>query len=102
DGIRAFHVTGVQTCALPISETGDGSPLKLKIEMNTREHRNLLGLKAYPFEIVSDWHQAKTEIVSFEPEELFGTKLRALLQRNRRSEERRVGKTWRNQSARAA
>lgn len=64
-------------------ETGDGSPLKLKIEINTREHQNHLGLKAYPFEIVSDWHQAKAEIVSFEPEELFGTKLRALLQRNK-------------------
>src|SRR5690606_39427590 len=24
DGIRAFHVTGVQTCALPILETLDG------------------------------------------------------------------------------
>src|SRR5690606_41026247 len=23
DGIRCFHVTGVQTCALPISERGD-------------------------------------------------------------------------------
>lgn len=64
-------------------EAGDGSPLKLKIEMNTREHQNLLGLKTYPFEVVSDWHQAKVEIVSFEPEELFGTKLRALLQRNK-------------------
>jgi predicted nucleotidyltransferase component of viral defense system len=64
-------------------ETGDGSPLKLLIEMNTREHQNLLGLKAYPFEIVSEWHQAKAELVSFEPEELFGTKLRALLQRNK-------------------
>ncbi len=63
-------------------ETGGGS-LNLKVEINTREHQNLHGLKIYPFKIVSDWHQAKTEIVSFEPEELFGTKLRALLQRNK-------------------
>src|SRR5690606_12603261 len=26
DGIRDFHVTGVQTCALPISETGQTGP----------------------------------------------------------------------------
>src|SRR5690606_39527035 len=26
DGIRAFHVTGVQTCALPISTTAANSP----------------------------------------------------------------------------
>lgn len=63
-------------------EAGGGS-LKLKIEINTREHQNLHGLKTYPFEIISDWHQAKTDIVSFEPEELFGTKLRALLQRHK-------------------
>lgn len=60
-----------------------GAPLKLKIEINTREHLNLLGLKKYPFEIKNDWHTAKAEIVSFEAEELFGTKLRALLQRRK-------------------
>lgn len=55
--------------------------LNLKVEINTREHASFLGVKTYPFEVVNDWHQAKTEIASFEPEELFGTKLRALLQR---------------------
>src|SRR5690606_39688166 len=28
DGIRDFHVTGVQTCALPISSRGVGSPAR--------------------------------------------------------------------------
>lgn len=65
-----------------VPETGGGS-LKLKVEINTREHQNLYGLKSCPFEVASDWHQAKAEIVSFEPEELFGTKLRALLQRDK-------------------
>lgn len=64
-------------------ESGGGGPLKLKVEINTREHQNLYGLKSYPFEIASDWHQAKADVVSFEPEELFGTKLRALLQRDK-------------------
>lgn len=64
-------------------ESAGGGPLKLKVEINTREHQNLHGLKSYPFEIASDWHQAKAEIVSFEPEEIFGTKLRALLQRDK-------------------
>lgn len=64
-------------------ESGGGGPLKLKVEINTREHQNLHGLKNYPFEIASDWHQAQAEIVSFELEELFGTKLRALLQRDK-------------------
>jgi predicted nucleotidyltransferase component of viral defense system len=57
--------------------------LKLKVEINTREHESLYGIKPYPFEIEGSWYQAKTEIISFEPEELFGTKFRALLQRRK-------------------
>jgi predicted nucleotidyltransferase component of viral defense system len=57
--------------------------LRLKVEINTREHASLLGLKHYPFALQNDWYQAQTQIASFEPEELFGTKLRALLQRRR-------------------
>jgi predicted nucleotidyltransferase component of viral defense system len=64
-------------------EADSGSQLKLKVEVNTREHQPLYALKAYPFEVANDWYQAKAEIVSFEPEELFGTKLRALLQRHK-------------------
>ncbi|MBI2319351.1 MAG: nucleotidyl transferase AbiEii/AbiGii toxin family protein, partial [Betaproteobacteria bacterium] len=47
------------------------------------EHTSLLGTKLYPFGVKGDWYEGKTEILSFEPEELFGTKLRALLQRRR-------------------
>lgn len=57
--------------------------LKLKVEINTREHDNLLGLKPYPFAVENDWYRGSTEILSFAPEELFGTKLRALLQRRK-------------------
>ena len=64
-------------------EVDPETTLKLKVEINTREHESLYGIKRYPFELVSRWHQAKTEILSFEPEELFGTKLRALLQRRK-------------------
>lgn len=64
-------------------EAAPETKLKLKIEINTREHVGLYDIKKYPFEIASSWHQAKTEILSFEPEELFGTKLRALLQRRK-------------------
>ncbi|MBI3041459.1 MAG: nucleotidyl transferase AbiEii/AbiGii toxin family protein [Betaproteobacteria bacterium] len=76
---RAGHSTHLVFRVVP--ETAPDTELNLKIEINTREHRTLLGLKTYPFELSSGWHQARTDIVSFEPEELFGTKLRALLQR---------------------
>jgi predicted nucleotidyltransferase component of viral defense system len=57
--------------------------LKLKVEINTREHGSLFGFKPYPFTVDSDWYQGRAQIVSFEAEELFGTKLRALLQRRK-------------------
>ena len=69
--------------AFTFTPEAGGGTLKLKIEINTREHGSLYGLRTYPFEVTSDWHTATTDIVSFEPEELFGTKLRALLQRNK-------------------
>ena len=62
-------------------EAEQATAFRLKVEINTREHKSLYGIKRYPFEIDGRWYQAKTEILSFEPEELFGTKLRALLQR---------------------
>jgi predicted nucleotidyltransferase component of viral defense system len=57
--------------------------LKLKIEINTREPDHLLGIREYPFRMTSDWYSGSTRIASFEPEELFGTKLRAFLQRRK-------------------
>ena len=62
-------------------EVDSQATLKLKVEINTREHTNFLGIKRYPFALENDWYRGTTEIASFEPEELFGTKLRALLQR---------------------
>lgn len=59
------------------------STLKLKVEINTREHESLFGLRHYPFSVENDWYRGQTQIASFEPEELFGTKLRALLQRRK-------------------
>jgi len=64
-------------------EVDSQSTLKLKVEINTREHASLNGTVLYPFAVQSDWYQGKVEITSFRPDELFGTKLRALLQRNK-------------------
>lgn len=66
-----------------VPETEPESRMRLKVEINTREHQNLYGIRHYPFAVESDWFSGKTAIASFEPEELFGTKLRALLQRRK-------------------
>jgi len=64
-------------------EADSQAMLKLEVEINTREHEPLFGIKSYPFAVESDWYQGKTEIASFEPEVILGTKLRALLQRRK-------------------
>jgi predicted nucleotidyltransferase component of viral defense system len=66
-----------------VPDAEPAATLKLKVEINTREHQSMLGLRRYPFEVRNDWYTARAEILSFEPEELFGTKLRALLQRRK-------------------
>lgn len=55
----------------------------LKVEMNTREHANLMGLREMPFQVTNGWYDGTCEISTFAPEELFGTKLRPLLQRRK-------------------
>jgi predicted nucleotidyltransferase component of viral defense system len=57
--------------------------LKLKVEINTREHTSLYGTQGYPFKVENGWFNGAAEIVSYDKEELFGTKLRALLQRRK-------------------
>lgn len=57
--------------------------MRLKIEINTREHFTVLGFQDYPFESNSSWNPGKAVIRSYAVEELLGTKLRALYQRRK-------------------
>lgn len=56
---------------------------KLKIEINTREHFNVLPHKEIEFSVDSDWYQGSAVVQTYELEELLGTKLRALYQRRK-------------------
>lgn len=58
-------------------------PLRLKIEINTREHFNVLGLHKFPFSVVNEWFTGEAELTTYSLEELLGTKLRALYQRRK-------------------
>jgi predicted nucleotidyltransferase component of viral defense system len=57
--------------------------MKLKIEINTREHGSELDLLSKPFSIENGWFSDKTIINTYALEELTGTKLRALYQRRK-------------------
>lgn len=58
-------------------------PLRLKIEIDTREHDSVLGLVEVPFEVDSGWFDGSTRIPTYSIDELMGTKLRALYQRRK-------------------
>lgn len=64
-------------------EAEPDSVLKLKVEINTREHEAFYGTRAYPFKVENGWFSGAADIISYDKEELFGTKLRALLQRRK-------------------
>lgn len=57
--------------------------LKLKIEINTREHFSVFGFQKVERSIMSQWFTAKYNITTFTIEELLATKLRALYQRRK-------------------
>lgn len=74
---RATFVFRFETEGAPIT------PLRLKIEINTREHFNALGLQQLPFQVETSWLSERVMITTYILEELLGTKLRALYQRKK-------------------
>ncbi len=57
--------------------------LKLKAEINCREHFTVLGWVKKAFEVQSGYFTGKCELTTYKLEELLGTKLRALYQRRK-------------------
>ncbi|GMU87671.1 MAG: hypothetical protein AMXMBFR48_29120 [Ignavibacteriales bacterium] len=58
-------------------------PLKLKVEINTREHFSVLGYKEAERSVQSEYFSGACKIKTFQSEELLATKLRALYQRSK-------------------
>lgn len=66
-----------------LSEDLPSKRLRLKVEINSREHFAVYGFKQFPFTVRSRWFDGSTEITSFLLDELLATKLRALYQRRK-------------------
>ncbi len=78
--------TSHQTATLTyrfMSEDQPPVPLRLKIEINTREHLNLFGPTEVQLDVDSRWFSGSVKIPTFDLDELLGTKLRALYQRRK-------------------
>ena len=57
--------------------------VRLKIEINTREHLNVLGLQEIPFEVKNEWFSGACNVTVYKIEELLGSKLKALYGRKK-------------------
>lgn len=75
--------TGVKMIYAFESESEPRSRRKLKVEIQTREHSTVLGLDALPFAVSNPWFTGDVRVPIYRPEELIGTKLRALYQRKK-------------------
>lgn len=60
-----------------------GIPLRLKVEVNCREHHTIFGIQEVKHDVQSDWFTGKILIPTYELAELLGTKMRALYQRRK-------------------
>jgi len=58
-------------------------PIRLKVEINCKEHFSVLGFTKIPFEVKNQWFTGVCEITTYQLDELIGTKLRALYQRKK-------------------
>lgn len=60
-----------------------GMPLRLKVEINSREHFTVLGFEKRNFDVRSRWFSGSASILTYPLDELLGTKVRALYQRKK-------------------
>lgn len=58
-------------------------PMRVKIEINTREHFAVEGLQRVSFEVNNPWFVSSARVTTYTIEELMATKLRALYQRSK-------------------
>ncbi len=65
------------------SEIAPVRPLRLKIEINTREHFTVLGVQTVEMKVTNPWFSGTAPVLTYHLDELMGTKLRALYQRRK-------------------
>ncbi|MBB3965759.1 nucleotidyl transferase AbiEii/AbiGii toxin family protein [Rhizobium metallidurans] len=69
--------------AVEAEDRDSPGPIKLKIEINTREREAYDPPVEIPFTVENPWFAGEAAIPTFSREEMLATKLRALLQRNK-------------------
>ncbi len=74
---------GRVTMIYRVQSEEESKPIRIKIEINTRDHFAVLDKIQIPFDVNNRWYSGKTKISTYQLEELMGTKLKALYQRKK-------------------
>lgn len=65
------------------SEIPPITPIRIKIEINTREHFSVFGYQPWSFSISNPWYTGEADVISYPIDELMATKFRALYRRKK-------------------
>lgn len=71
------------TFAMKAEDENASQPIRVKVEIATRERTAYDGAKTIPLEVKNPWFTGKADIATFSREEILATKVRALLQRDK-------------------
>ena len=66
-----------------MTDTMPQLPIRLKVEINCKEHFSVLPMQLVPFTVENKWFSGECNILTYQLDELIGTKLRALYQRRK-------------------
>ncbi|MCI5064502.1 nucleotidyl transferase AbiEii/AbiGii toxin family protein [bacterium] len=75
--------TGIFTLIYRFTSEIEKRPLRLKVEINTREHTQCFPLIYKQFDVESEWFSGSARIMTYTLEELMGSKLKALFARKK-------------------
>ena len=80
---REFSEGRVTLSWRTLSEGEPPVKLRVKVEINSREHFSVFGIQTVPFAVASRWFTGQADVPTYTLEEMLGTKLRALYQRRK-------------------
>ena len=80
---RSLSALGATLVYRMASEGSPARQMRLKLEINSREHFSVFGIERREFSVNSRWFRGSAAIATFALDELLGTKLRALYQRKK-------------------
>jgi predicted nucleotidyltransferase component of viral defense system len=82
-GFRTASGVGAHPKVLWRTTAEDGTPIRIKVEINAHERSPALPLARLPLAVQSGWWSGRAQVQTFQAAELVATKIRALYQRKK-------------------